>query len=183
MKPIETARLVLRDCEAADASALSRLMVPDISDWVASWPPNLSQEKATQMLRGFQAEDKAGRGRSCVVMRKDANDVIGWMRIGLDPRPSKSAELSYWIGRDYHRKGYAFEMADAAIRACFSDLRVEKVLAGAQQTNSASLALFAKLGLSYHETKSVFAPARNRNELCDFWVIHSADQDRPFTPD
>ncbi len=55
----------------------------------------------------------------------------------------------------------------------FLDLGAEVVTAGAQIGNGASPRLPARLGLHPVERKEVWAPARHRFEICEFWSLSS----------
>lgn len=173
---IETTRLVLRLCRLADAEDMSLLMQPEISRWVAAWPTPLSRAQAANILAGYLNEYEKGHNLPFTATIKETGEVIGWLSITLENGARRWVELSYWIGLGYHRRGFAFEMANAGIDYAFSQLGVHEVVAGAQQTNTASLALFAKLGLSVRETKMVWSPARDRCEKCEFWVIGKGGQ-------
>ena len=170
---ISTKRLLLRRCTVQDALALCALMTPDISRWVAVWPVPLGALDAERIIVGYLKDPHA----MPFVVTRDGG-VIGWLKI--DDLGDGVVELGYWLGQDHHRQGLAQEMARAAMAYAFDTMGARDVVAGAQAENQPSIALFAKLGMAYRETRAVFAPARNREETCVFWG-RRADDD-PLAP-
>jgi [ribosomal protein S5]-alanine N-acetyltransferase len=58
-------------------------------------------------------------------------------------------DVHWSVHPDRHRRGYAAEAAEAAIRACFDVLGLESVTARARFDNAASHAVMAALGFRY----------------------------------
>jgi RimJ/RimL family protein N-acetyltransferase len=63
------------------------------------------------------------------------------------------------------------EAVPAVIREGFRKLNVEKIEAAAQSQNLASIALMRACGMVEEGQTAVFAPARNREELCTAFGI------------
>jgi [ribosomal protein S5]-alanine N-acetyltransferase len=68
-------------------------------------------------------------------------------------------------------RGLAFEAASALIKICFEQFEVDAVRAGAQTANEVSHNLIVKLGMQIVGEELVFAPARNRKELCTYFEV------------
>ncbi len=168
----ETERLFVRACTPTDASALTSLMTPEISKWVAAWPTPLTEEQAEEVLCSVVEAANSGSVFGAVVIEAASGTVIGWCKLDLD---GAEAELGYWIGEDFHRQGFAFELSQGATEFAFEQLGVDLVRAGAQIENQASLALIKKLGMSREGVQRVWAPARQRFEDCEFWLIWRDD--------
>ncbi len=171
----ETDRLVVRGCCIKDAAALTGLMTPQISRWVAAWPDPLSLEDAKQIITANIDAREAGTAVPCVIVERASGAVVGWLKIEFSDAAQTLAELGYWIGEDFQRKGYAFEVATGALAFAFSNPRVEVVRAGAQLTNEASQRLLAKLGMTVEGKWDVWASARQRFEQCAFWHLSAAE--------
>lgn len=167
----ETARLAARTCRLDDAAVLSGLMTADISRWVAAWPFPLSVTDAAAIVDDSLAAARRGDAVATVIVERSQGNVIGWLKLTLDDRDRREHELGYWIGEAHQRQGYAFEISEAAIAFAFAQLGARSVTGGAQIDNHASHALLAKLGMQRSDDRMVFAPARQREELCRFWRI------------
>lgn len=167
----ETTRLVVRSCQLDDAKALSALMTPSISTWVAAWPAPLTIKAAATILSDNIAQAEQGNALAAVVIEKASSDIIGWLKIEISSAESGCAELGYWVGEKHQRKGYAEEMARGALDFGFGNLGLHSIRAGAQVGNDGSLRLLEKLGMTELGVESVWAPARQRYEDCIFWEL------------
>lgn len=167
-----TERLLVRACTVDDAQALAPLMVPDISRWVAAWPPALSAEEARDIIVSNLGLAREGKAFAGVIVERASGRLIGWLKIDLSQSADRCmAELGYWIGMDVQRRGYAFEVSQGAIGFAFGTLGADIVTAGAQVENLASLKLIEKLGMKRDHRRDVWAPARQRLERCEFWLL------------
>jgi RimJ/RimL family protein N-acetyltransferase len=171
---IETARLTIRSAQLANASDLAALMEPEISQWVAVWPYPLEEEQARKIISSNLKQAAENHAFAATVSERNTNLTIGWLKIDMAEAPEGSAELGYWIGRSFHRRGYALELSRAAIEFAFQSLHCTSVIAGAQVSNEASLSLLKKLGMQKSHRQDVWAPARERFELGEFWKINSS---------
>lgn len=167
----ETERLVIRSCRPDDAAVLAALMTPAISARVAAWPFPFSLDEADKIVSAHIKAGKAGKAFPAVIQQKTSGAVIGWVKIELSADDRTLAELGYWIGETYQQNGYALEASKGAIEFAFNNLGVEVIQAGAQAANKASLKLLAKLGMRRRGCETTWAPARQRHEQCDFWVL------------
>jgi len=170
----ESSRLIARRCRLEDAAPLSALMTAEISRWVAAWPFPLTTTKVTEILRGSIDAAQRGEEFPTIIVERSSNQPIGWLKLSRTENNVSEFELSYWIGEQSQRQGYAFEIASAAIDFAFANLSAIRVIAGAQTENQSSHALLAKLGMQSTREKPVWAPARQRYELCQFWQLDQA---------
>jgi len=168
-QPVQTARLTLRCVEAADAVALSVLMTPEISRWVASWPMPFSEDMATERISAELALARAGDGWPVAISLRESGDLAGWAAIHRDPLDRRRGALGFWLGLAHHGKGLMQEAAGALVAAGFELLDVDVIEAGAQTGNLASLAVLRACGMRFVGERMVFAPARQREELCCFY--------------
>lgn len=164
----ETERLLVRACCMQDADALTELMTPEISQWVAIWPTPLTVQDTQDILRSNINAAQRGSVFAAVVMLKETSEIIGWCKLDIG---DDQAELGYWIGEAYQRKGFAMELSRGAIGFAFDHFGTSSVRAGAQVANTASLALLAKLGMTREGVEPVWTPARQRHEQCEFWSL------------
>jgi RimJ/RimL family protein N-acetyltransferase len=136
---IRTGRLLLRRYEPADAESLVRLLNDfEVARWLARVPHPYSMADAVSFLEMSKTDD-----RRAFAITHDGVLVGG---IGLGRRVDGAVELGYWIGRPFHRNGYAEEAARGLLRFAFDTLGERRVVVSALPDNGPSLALIAKLG-------------------------------------
>ncbi|MBI3504944.1 MAG: GNAT family N-acetyltransferase [Proteobacteria bacterium] len=171
LEPIPTERLILRLVTPADAADMSRLMTPEISARVASWPLPFTLERAVQRI--IEANISANAGRSLLMGIERRADcaflgIVGMRRNEANPR---LAGMGYWLGAAFHGQGYMREAALAARDACFARFGVDTVEAACQPGNEASLAVIRRLGMQPIGERDVFVAARQRNERVLYFAV------------
>ena len=162
LPPVQTERLILRLVEPPDAAALTGLMTPIISRWVAVWPSPITPEIVDGIIADALASAAAGLCLPTVIVNRSDDKIIGWLKLDIAPDNPSTAELGYWIGEASQRKGFACEAAAATIRAAFRTLNISAIEAGAQLENTASHNMLNKLGMHQVGTRTMFAPAPAR---------------------
>jgi len=175
---IETARLRLRLVDEHDAAATVRLITPEVSRWLASWPSPLDEAAAAARLRDLRDVATAGHGLPFAIERLDGGDMIGLVMIMRSRDDARRGGLGYWLGEAYHHQGYMSEAAAAAVAVAFTRLDLAAIEAGAQPDNASSLAIMRRLGMRPIGERPMWAAARGRKEICAYFEItreeHSA---------
>ena len=146
---LQTARLVLRPLDMADAPEVARLIGNwNVIRWLTSppWPYVLADAES------YLSGDGANDARAITV----SGALIGV--VGLHPSPDRSStELGYWLGEPFWGHGYMTE----AVRACVADyfLRSKSILtSGYLVGNAASAKVLRKNG--FRETDRIERFAR-----------------------
>ncbi|HLT77926.1 MAG TPA: GNAT family N-acetyltransferase [Ferrovibrio sp.] len=170
MTAIDTARLHLRPPRSDDAAALAALMTEDVSSWMASWPHPCSEDMARQRIADAEAAMREGRGAFCVMTQRDGT-VMGWLGILLSRETPRTGSLTYWLGNAFHRRGYIGEALPPFLQAATAALRLDRLEAGAQPDNAASIAVLRRIGMTFVEERMDFVPARNREEPTAFYAL------------
>lgn len=173
---ILTERLVLRPPSIHDARSIGALMSPEVSRWLASWPPAVDLELAGRRIAEAQAEADSGRAVHWLIERRDVGDVIGWIRISRSEVQANTGELGFWLGTASHGRGFATEAVGAAVRAGFDRLRLTRLEAGAQVSNEASLRVMRRIGMCEADRREVWSPTRGRYEACIYYVLERIDR-------
>lgn len=169
---ILTERLEMRLVTTSDSAALATLMTPGISKWVAIWPYPLSQVETENIIVKALHGHSERRTLPLVIVNRDSNSVIGWIKVDFEERDGKRiGEIGYWLSEKVQGLGYGYEAAKGLITACFNCLGASSLRAGAQTENTISHNLLLKLGMRRIGEETVFAPARNRDELCTYFEI------------
>jgi RimJ/RimL family protein N-acetyltransferase len=187
---IHTERISLRCVQTEDILALAKLMTPSVSRWLASWVSS-KEIVAAKILEAIDAI-AAREAVHFLIERRADQEVIGYVRVARVPGSPNRGDLSYWIGDDYQRQGYATEAVLAAVGAAFENLDLASIEAGAQPENIASFAVMRRIGMERSEERIVHAASRGRDELCVFYslsrerflsVLRSVSINRPSSTD
>lgn len=176
-QPLETTRLRLRCVTIEDAAAMSELMTPAVSRWLAAWPTPLTVEMAAARIESSRRMARAGDALPFAVTDKTTGELFGWASIHRDQEASTSGSFGYWLAEHRHGKGYMRELAPRAIAAGFELLKLETIRAGAQIENAASFAVMRACGMKPAGEAMVHAPARARDEPCRFYEIRRVERD------
>lgn len=171
MTGIETARLLLRAPEPDDAAAVAALMTEEVSRWLASWPYPCSEAMARQRIMDAAMAMRDGRGCFRVIAVRDAGTVMGWLGIVLADAAPRSGSLGYWLGTAFHGRGYIGEALPPFLQEAGDALRLERLEAGVQPDNAASVVVLQRIGMTFVEERTEFVPARQRMERTAFYAL------------
>ncbi len=168
---IETDRLKLRPVQESDAGPIASLVTPSISRWTATWPPSISVEAARGRVNSAIEARKNGLAIVFAIKRKSDEALIGLSGIHRQEPNGRRGNFGYWIGDEFHGKGYMREAAAAIVNQAWSLFDIDVIEASAQPENTASIAVLRKLGMRSIGERFEFAPVRNRDELCVYFEI------------
>ena len=167
---LTTKRLILRDITEKDASDLVRnINNLNVTKWLlkvpypytmkdAKWYINHSKEKLKQKPRteyGWAIELKSEKG------------VIGGCGISKIDLEQGTADIGYWIGEDYWRKGYVSEAARRMIDFGFNKLKLRRITIPAYSDNEGSNGLAKHLGFKYEGRLRKAAVCKATGEVHD----------------
>lgn len=171
---IKTARLRLRPLRTEDAHLLPTLITPMIgaqtANWIYPFATTMAEERVTQALTA----NAAGRAFNRLIESRTAAVPMGWLGMvlldGSQQAGRRIGSLGYWLTDTFHGKGYLTEALAAFVPAAVTALRLQRLEAGAQPQNAASIAALTRLGLRFTEERLHFVPARNREEPTAFFA-------------
>ncbi|MCA9278411.1 MAG: GNAT family N-acetyltransferase [Phycisphaeraceae bacterium] len=173
-----TQRLQLRTLAETDRSQFIELIRTN-TDHLAVFSPVLHENESLSAMFERQLAltlqgMKTGRGMRRVIALPD-NTIVGVVMFNRIERGMDNfAEISFWIGHQYTRNGYALEAVRAmtafALTSLPSGLGVDTVRAFVQIENTASATMMAKVGYTH---KSRQTPVMTGSEyiLHDEWEI------------
>ena len=150
MESVTTERLAGRRPERADLPDWVRIFGdPRVEEEL--WPLELrTPDRVAEILKSsIEHWDRWGFG-TWTVLERPGGRIVG--RVGLQHttilgRPD--VELAWFIDPDDWGRGYATEMAEEAVRAAFTTLGLDSVVAFTVNDNEASQAVMRKLGMEY----------------------------------
>jgi RimJ/RimL family protein N-acetyltransferase len=152
---IETARLVIRCYQPADAAMLKEAVDSSL-EHLRPWMPWASREPQTlaekvELLRMFRGQFDRGEDYVYGVFAEDESRVLGGT--GLHPRGGAgSLEIGYFVRADSLRRGIATEIAAVLTRVAFELCRVERVDIQIDPENERSAGVPRKLGFVHEAT-------------------------------
>ena len=143
---LETERCVLREMTPEDLDALYEVYAdPEISRYTENLYEDREQELAYIKDYIEHVYRFCGLG-IWVIVEKQMNRLIG--RAGLAFRDGyDTPEIGFIIGKEYQRRGYAYEVCRAILKYC-KDLDMKTIRVVYQRENLASVELCKKLGFT-----------------------------------
>jgi RimJ/RimL family protein N-acetyltransferase len=145
---LKTPNLTLRPWKEEDAKCLYHFAKnPNIGP-IAGWPPHQSVEDSLYIIKTVFSK------KETYAIVKD-NIPIGCAGLLIHPDGNHwwgegSAELGYWVGEEYQKRGYATEACKKLIKRAFEDLDIHQIYATYRIENIASKRVLEKLGFKYH---------------------------------
>lgn len=141
-------RIVLRGPTMADASVLYQcLSDKKVNRWLARVPKPYTLECAKNWIKSIPGQIKNDSSLPYSIHHLDSNQIIGGMALQSINRSDRSAELGFWIAREFWGEGYAFEAGRLLCRYAFSNKqRFHRLYAWVHSENPASYRLAEKLG-------------------------------------
>ena len=161
MKSLETERLLLRPFTIDDAEDLHRVVYsdPEVCHFFCGKTRPLEAVRERVAYRAFEAAD-SDWGFLGVVRKSDqalmglialqccVTSYIRWEDAPEEPTNRVEIELSYALGRDYWRQGYATEAGRAMLAYAFNDLKLPRIAYAVDGKNEPSIALMRTLGFT-----------------------------------
>jgi RimJ/RimL family protein N-acetyltransferase len=143
-------RLLLRKYCATDAPAIAALVHPDRERLLESFA-DVARGLRTAAQSDAYVADKAllweQRKTFCYgLWRRSDGALVGQLQVKNIAWTIPSAELSYFIGREHLRQGYASEAIETVLREALETQRFERIYLRIIASNHESLLLASKLG-------------------------------------
>jgi len=147
--PVRTERLALRPAVPEDLRAVYEIRsLPEVGRWMPDLPTSYDAWVLAQGQRD-------AIGRMLVVLLDEV--VIGhlylhvedaWSQVEVKEQATRSqAEVGWAFDPAHQGRGYATEAVQEALRICFEDLGVRRVVALAFADNAPSLRVMEKVGM------------------------------------
>jgi [ribosomal protein S5]-alanine N-acetyltransferase len=144
MPSFATERLILRQPELSDASAIARALGDyEVARAMATVPHPYSDDDAKALIATAAAALAKGEAYTFAVEHKLTHEFLGMVTLSLSDGVYK---LSYWLARPYWGFGYASEAARKIAAFAFNTLKVEIIFASWFDGNTASEQVLEKLG-------------------------------------
>jgi RimJ/RimL family protein N-acetyltransferase len=172
MVTLATERLLLRPFRRGDAREFTRLA----GDWgVASMTSDIPHPLTEEEARGWL---RPGRREVRFAIELDGRLIGG---AGYYQRRSGTAELGFWLGRDWWGRGYATEATRVVLRYGFEVKRLPGFTSSHFVDNEASAGVLRKLGFEPVGRGRIVSAARGHEvEAVTYWLpARPAKEARP----
>ena len=151
LRELHTDRLSLLKLSIPYADEFSALLQDkEVAATTLMLPFPCSKKEAGTIIREYLDEEKHRKSMRWGIFLEDK--MIGGIRLVPNLR-FNSAEVGFWLGRDYWRNGYTYEAAKAVINFGFEELKFNRIEAHSMTENRSSILLLEKLGFTqegYH---------------------------------
>lgn len=172
---IETPRLVLRAFDLTDGPAVQQLAgAREVAATTALIPHPYPDGVAEQWIATHGAEWAAHHGLSLAITLKPGGELIGSIGFTFAEAHAR-AELGYWIGVPFWRRGFATEAATALTDFGFRFLGLNRVQAHHFASNPASGRVLLKVGLRREGTSPKMMLKNGRYEDVVFYGVLRRD--------
>ena len=143
---LETDRLLLRTLVDSDADAIYALRSDaEIMRYIREPQDRRETEKWIRLVSSRWQKDKLG---FCGVVEKETGKLAGWCGVWRLSETDE-VEIGYAIAKEFWRRGFATEAAEALLQYVFAQLKPDKITALADPKNTASRRVMEKLGMSF----------------------------------
>lgn len=150
---LTTDRLILRPFVLADAPAVQRLAGDwAIADTTSSIPHPYEDGAAEAWIGSHAVQLEQETAVVFAITLKDDGQLAGTISLFSIRAESRRAEMGYWIGVPYWRKGLCSEAARVVIRYGFDELGLNRIFAEHMTRNPASGRVMQKVGMTYEGT-------------------------------
>lgn len=146
---LKTKRLVLRPLRKSDAESIAyNINDLEVSKWLLVVPYPYSIKSAKDWINSNQSSWRKKKKKEYAfgIELKSEGRIIGGIGLHKVNDYSGTAEVGYWIGRDYHRVGYGSEALEKLIDFAFNRLKLRRLEAGVYTGNPSSGKLLEKFG-------------------------------------
>lgn len=143
---LRTPRLILRPLCNEDVPAFHKL----INDWeicrrVPDAPFPYPARQAQEWVEAAALGRALGTTAQFAIIEARSELLVGCVGVRL-AKDRQEAELGYWIGREYWRKGFALEAGQRLVDWAFAELSLARITAVVAADNDGSVAVLERLG-------------------------------------
>ena len=154
--PTLTGELVnLRELSIDDAISIVNLMSYDIAKNLYEVPYPYKIDNALNFIKSSYDDFKSRKAITFAIDYKNKSILLLVGTIGIKDIDyvNKKANIGYWIGKQYHRKGIATECVKLVVNYAFDVLKLEEISAYVFHENNSSKRVLEKNG--FEKTKEV----------------------------
>ncbi len=142
-------RIVLRPLEDKDTKRLQQYANDHFiaCNTTVPYPYTLSHARSFIQHTHYQLQNRDALPLAVCLRENDA--FCGMCSLVTIRWSEWEAELGYWMGRPFRRRGYTYEAVRLMVRYAFESLRLHRIYAGVLPQNTISARLLQKAGFRY----------------------------------
>ncbi|WP_349930796.1 GNAT family N-acetyltransferase [Glutamicibacter mishrai] len=152
--PVTTKRLTLRRLTEGDLeSTWSYRKLPEVTEWITAGPKDFETYRkqfleSGKINRDIAVELSDGQGGSRLIGTVMVYIKDAWgQREVAEQAKAVEAELGWSFDPEFAGRGYATEAVKAAMKLCFEDLGLRRIVAGCFAANEPSARLMERVGM------------------------------------
>ena len=157
--PLETERLVLRELAASDFAAVHAYASDPVVVRYMPWGPNSENDTWDFLGRAQELANARPRtGYELAVVRREGSELLGAIGLHLWDETKAEAMLGYCYSQASWGHGYGTEAGRVMIWLGFAKLGLERIWAGCDSNNDASVKVLQKIGMipvERHESDTI----------------------------
>lgn len=141
-------RITIRPLKRSDVEAL-RDNVNDrqIAKFMPSIPYPYTLDHARKFINLAHCHARTNKAYHFGITESGTDEIIGVIGLKNVNLHSMNAELEYWVGQNYRRKGIASDALSLILKFTFGNLKLNRLYAVVLDKNIASVRLLKKQGL------------------------------------
>jgi ribosomal-protein-alanine N-acetyltransferase len=180
---IETERLILRPYRREDAAELQRLIGErDVVARLTDVPFPYEDGMAEEWIGGRQESFEKGNSVDLAITHREEGYLIGGTSLMNINQPSQRAEIAYWLGKPYWRKGYGTEAARAIVKYGFETLGLHRINGRHFGSNPASGRVLQKIGMKHEGCQRQAYKKWGKFEDFELYGIIRSDYEESLNP-
>lgn len=170
---IKTEKLILKELTKKDIkSIVENANNLNVTKWLLIVPYPYKIKDAKFWIKDSQkkAKEKPRKDYTFGVELKSERKIIGGMGLHKVDRFQKKAEVGYWLGEKYWRKGYGSEALNEILKLAFNKLRLRRIEAGVFYGNTSSGKLLEKFGFKKEGLKRKACKCKADGKIKDEYI-------------
>ena len=167
---LTTERLILRDVELSDAKSIRKYINNlNVSRYLLAVAFPYTKKDAEWWVNHCKEEQKKKPRENYEfgIVIKPGKEVVGGVGLSKVDLGQGTADIGYWIGEDFWRKGYVSEAIIKLIEYAFNELELRRLKIPAFVENEGSNGLAKKLGFKFEGTLRKACKAKSTGKIHD----------------
>jgi [ribosomal protein S5]-alanine N-acetyltransferase len=177
---LETQRLILRNWNEKDEKNLiQNLNNIQVSKWLLVVPYPYKKKDAKWWINHCKknSKNKVKSSYQFAIEERISKKSIGGIGLSNLDEFQETADLGYWLGTSYHKRGYMTEALEAVLEFAFKKLKLRRIKAGVFLGNEASLKTLIKQGFAQEGLLRKAARSKASKEISDEIIVGLLKED------
>ncbi len=145
-KIIEGNKINLRFLKLSDAKSIHKYAKDPLISRTTFVPYPYTLKHARSFIRKSQIAARKGKWYAYGIEKKSSPEIIGIIGIHGVNKKNKRADLGYWLGKKFWGGGMVSEAVELVVKACFLNLKLNRITSCVLPGNPASTKILKKNG-------------------------------------